>query len=246
MKKLYLLALLAAYGAASAAEAPLWLRDVKISPDGSRIAFTYKGDIFTVSAAGGTALRLTSQDTYEQMPVWSPDGRTIAFASDRYGNFDIFTVAADGSSDKWNRLTFNSTSELPEAFTPDGKSILFTASIQDPAQSALFPSGRMTELYSVPVGGGAPVQILATPARSISWAPDGKSFLYQDVKGFEDTWRKHHTSSVTRDIWRYTPATGKHSKIIDNPGEDLDPVDAGDEIYFLSERTPDKSINVYK
>ncbi|MDE6156869.1 MAG: peptidase S41, partial [Muribaculaceae bacterium] len=81
---------------------------------------------------------------------------------------------------------------------------------------------------------------------ALSWAPDGQSFLYQDVKGFEDTWRKHHTSSVTRDIWRYTPATGRHEVVIDAAGEDLDPVDAGDYIYFISERAPHKSLNVYK
>ncbi|MCM1067945.1 MAG: S41 family peptidase [Muribaculaceae bacterium] len=238
--------LLAAVCGASAADSPLWLRNAKISPDGKTIVFTYKGDIFTVPAAGGDARRLTSQPSYETAPVWSPDGKTIAFASDRNGMFDVYTMAADGSSAQWKRLTFNSASETPEAFTPDGKAVLYTASIQDPASSALFPTGRMTELYSVPVSGGAPTQLLATPARAIDWAPDGKSFLYQDVKGFEDTWRKHHTSSVTRDIWRYTPATGKHEPVISNPGEDLCPVDAGDFIYFLSERAPQKSLNVYR
>lgn len=246
MKKILSAAVLISAAFASSAETPLWLRDAKISPDGQQIAFTYKGDIFTVPAAGGRALRITSQPTYETSPVWSPDSKTLAFASDRYGNFDIFTVAADGTSGQWKRLTFNSASETPEAFTPDGKALLYSAAIQDPAESALFPTSRMTEVYSVPVNGGAPTQLLATPARSISWAADGKSFVYQDVKGFEDTWRKHHTSSVTRDIWRYTPATGKHEQLISNPGEDLDPIDAGDALYFISERAPQKSLNVYR
>lgn len=247
MKKIFLGALaLTAMAATASAETPLWLRDAKISPDGKQIVFTYKGDIFTVPAAGGQARRLTSQPSYETSPVWSPDSKTIAFASDRNGNFDVFTMDADGKSAKWNRLTYNSAGEMPQAFTPDGKAVLYSASIQDPVESALFPSGRMSELYSVPVSGGAPTQMLATPALALSWAPDGKSFLYQDVKGFEDTWRKHHTSSVTRDIWRYTPATGRHEVVIDAAGEDLDPVDAGDYIYFISERAPHKSLNVYK
>ncbi len=246
MKHILLCIFAAGAISAGAAESPLWLRNAKISPDGSRIAFTYKGDIFTVPTGGGEALRLTSQPSYETTPIWSPDSRSIAFSSDRYGNADIFVIAADGSSREWKRLTYNSASEIPEAFTPDGKEVLYSAAIQAPASSAMFPTGRMTQVYSVPVGGGASRQLLATPARYISWAPDGKSFVYEDVKGFEDQWRKHHTSSVTRDIWRYTPATGRHEKLVDLPGEDLCPVDAGDALYFLSERAPQKSLNVYR
>lgn len=246
MKKVLTASLLfVALGASASAQAPLWLRDAKISPDGKQIVFTYKGDIFTVPVAGGDAVRITSQTSYETAPIWSPDSKTLAFCSDRYGNFDIFTVDANKPG-QWTRLTYNSASETPQTFTPDGKSVLFSAAIQDPASSALFPTGRMSELYSVPVNGGAPVQILATPAVALSWAADGKSFLYQDIKGFEDTWRKHHTSSVTRDVWRYDLATGTHSPVIVNPGEDLDPIDAGEEIYFISERAPQKSLNVYK
>lgn len=87
MKRTVLLAA-ATLGCLSAgAVTPLWLRDVKISPDGSRIAFCYKGDIYTVPAGGGNASRLTVSDDYEANPVWSPDSRSIAFASDRNGNF---------------------------------------------------------------------------------------------------------------------------------------------------------------
>lgn len=237
--------LLAAMNAGAAVQAPLWLRDSKISPDGKSIAFTYKGDIYTVPTAGGVATRLTTRQSREATPVWSPDSKSIAFQSNCNGNFDIFLISASAPGE-WKRLTFNSANETPEAFTPDGKNLLYSASIQDPASSATFPSGRLTELYSVPVDGGASVQVLATPARSVAWAPDGKSFLYEDVKGFEDTFRKHHTSGVTRDIWRYTPATGRHSKVVARPGEDLSPVDAGEYIYFISERAPQKSLNVYK
>ena len=152
MKHIIAVSIVAVSTLGAVAEAPLWMRDARISPDGKNIAFTYKGDIFTVPVGGGTAVRLTSDPAYEQLPVWSPDSKTIAFASDRYGNFDIFTVRADAPG-QWRRLTYNSASELPEAFTPDGKAVLFSAAIQDPAESALFPTGRMTGLNAAPAAG---------------------------------------------------------------------------------------------
>lgn len=230
----------------AAAITPMWLRDAKISPDGSRIAFTYKGDIWTVPVAGGDALRLTATPDYEANPVWSPDSRKIAFACDAAGNFDIYVVDAAGSAPQ--RLTFNSVSEIPEAFTPDGKRILFSAAIQDPAESAVFPTARMTELYSIPVEGGALTQVLATPARFVSFIPGASgSFFYQDVKGHEDEWRKHHTSSVTRDIWKYDAATGRHTNLTARGGEDTNPVAAadGNSFLFLSERNGN-TVNVYE
>ena len=221
---------------AGSAVTPLWLRDAKISPDGSRVAFTYKGDIWTVPVTGGQATRVTATPDYEANPVWSPDSRKLAFAGDATGNFDIYIVDAVGGVPV--RLTYNSVSEIPESFTPDGSAVLFSASIQDPAESALFPTARMTELYSVPVSGGQLTQVLATPARFVSFIPGGKgSFLYQDVKGFEDEWRKHHTSSVTRDIWLYDAKTGKHTNLTDLGGEDTHPVAlSASEVAFLSER----------
>lgn len=225
---------------------PLWLRDVKISPDGKTIAFTYKGDIWTVPTTGGNARRITSNPSYETTPVWSPDSKKLAFASDRNGNFDIFLTDVYGNLP--TRLTYNSAAETPESFSADGKSVLYSAAIQDPASSVLFPSGRLTELYSVPVEGGKSSQILATPAQRISFdRRKGKNgnFVYQDVKGFEDEWRKHHTSSVTRDLWMYDASSGKHTNLTSRGGEDRDPVLAGDTLYFLSERNGG-SMNVFR
>lgn len=222
---------------------PLWVRDVKISPDGSRIAFSYKGDIYTVPSAGGNATRITSESSYESAPVWSPDGLTIAFASDKNGGKDIYTVPAAGGVP--TRITFNSAAETPEAFTADGKEILFSAQIQDPVSSPSFPSRVLTELYAVPVAGGSLRQVLPTPAVNICVLEDGR-ILYEDVKGFEDKWRKHHTSSVTRDIWLYDPASQSHTKLTHRDGEDRSPamIKGTDKVYFLSERNGD-SFNVY-
>lgn len=229
------------WAVAASAENVSWLRYPAISPDGKTIVFSYKGDLYLVDSEGGEARQITSNPTYDYSPVWSPDGKTIAFASDRYGNFDIFTVSVKGGEPV--RLTTHSAKETPWTFTPDGKNILFTACIQDPASSALFPKSSMTELYSVSVDGGRPAQVLATPAEEISFIGKGGSFVYQDCKGGENIWRKHHTSSITRDIWKYE--NGKHTKLTDFKGEDRCPnVSAdGKTVYFMSER--DGSFNVY-
>ena len=221
----------------AAEAAPLWMRYPAISPDGKQIAFTYKGSIYVVPAAGGQAVRLTSSEMHSTMPVWSPDSRTLAFASDRYGNFDIFTVPVEGGSP--TRITTHSSKEEPYAFSNDGAKIYFGASISDPASSALFPKSSMGELYAVSVKGGRTERVLATPAQFISFSRDGKQFLYQDRKGGEDDFRKHHTSSITRDLWLYNSTTGKHTQLTDWAGEDRNPIYAdGDQtIYFLSERS---------
>ncbi|MDO4210505.1 MAG: S41 family peptidase [Bacteroidales bacterium] len=236
-------------GAATPTEA-LWLRDVQISPDGSTIVFCYKGDIYTMPAKGGEVTRLTAQTSYECSPVWSADGKHIAFASDRHGNFDVFTMPAEGGAA--TRLTFNSAAEVPQAFSPDGQWVYFGAQIQDPAESAMFPTGTLPELYRVPAAGGRTEQVLGTPAEMLCFAPDAAdgtalSFYYQDKKGYEDEWRKHHTSSITRDIWFYDATTGQHTNLTRHAGEDRNPIVSpdGTTLYYLSERDGG-SMNVYK
>ena len=251
MKKWMRTAMMVAVMAGSSVQAsanqaftPLWLRDVMVSPDGQQVLFCYKGDIYKVSTKGGTAVQLTTHDSYECSPVWSADGKQIAFASDRHGNLDIFTMSADGGSA--TRLTYNSVAEVPQAFSPDGKWVLFGAAIQDPAASVMFPDNTLPELYKVPAKGGRTLQVLGTPAEMLSFAADGKSFYYQDRKGYEDEWRKHHTSSITRDVWFYDAKSGQHTNITAHAGEDRNPVASADgkTLYFLSERNGG-SMNVY-
>ncbi|MBR7030354.1 MAG: PD40 domain-containing protein [Prevotella sp.] len=250
-KKQFLVTALTAVFAGSTLQAngsqaitPLWLRDVQVSPDGSQVLFCYKGDIYKVSANGGTAVQLTTQDSYECSPVWSADGEKIAFSSDRHGNLDVFVMSAEGGSA--TRLTYNSTAEVPQAFTPDGQWVMFGADIQDPAASVMFPSSRLPELYKVPVIGGRSLQVLGTPVEMLSFVPDGKSFFYQDRKGYEDEWRKHHTSSITRDIWYYDAQSGQHTNVTAHAGEDRNPVVSADgkTLYYLSEQSGG-SMNVY-
>jgi len=227
-----------------AQENPLWLRYTSISPDGLTILFCYKGDIWSVAASGGTATPLTLTDSYEMMPVWSHDGKQIAFASDRNGNYDIFVMASKGGVAK--RLTFSSARELPSGFTANNGDVIFSANRQDVATNAQFPISLMSELYTVPVKGGKVSMLLPSPALSACPTSIGDKIIYEDIKGYESEWRKHHTSAIARDIWLYDFNTKKYTQLTNFKGEDRNPLfDSNDQDFFyLSEQNG--SFNVFK
>jgi len=137
-----------------AAESPTWMRYPAISPDGTAIVFSFRGNLYRVNAAGGTAVPLTLDASHDFMPVWSHDGKQIAFASDRHGNYDVFVMPSEGGSA--TRLTYHSSGDFPSDFTPDGKAVIFNSSRVDAPDSRLFPTRALSELYQVSVTGGTP------------------------------------------------------------------------------------------
>lgn len=233
---------LLALSSSSAAEAgPEWMRYPAIAPDGGSIVFGYRGNLYRVDSAGGIAAPLTLHEGHDFMPVWSPDGTSIAFASDRFGNFDVYVLPAQGGQAR--RLTFHSADDFPTDFTPDGKNVLFGSTRTDAASSAQFPSGGLPELFQVGIPAdpgqepGRPRQISTLPADAARFDKGGQRLVYQDRKGYESAWRKHHRSSVTRDVWILDLRDGSHSRITDFAGEDRNPVFSADEqsVYYLSE-----------
>ncbi len=225
-------------------ENPKWMRYSAISPDGTQIAFTYKGDLYKVSSSGGDAVQLTYHTAHDYMPVWNKKGDKIAFASNRYGNFDVYVMSANGG--QATRLTYHSANESPYTFTNNGKNVLFGAARQDHVKNRQHPTGSQTELYSVPTKGGRVSQIFTLPAEHVQFSKNGNTMIYQDKPGGENIWRKHHQSSVTRDIWVYDKKTDSHKMITSFKGEDRNPVFSPDEksIYYLSEQNG--TFNVYK
>lgn len=239
MNKLILATLLGAYGlAAQAQDNPLWMRHPAISPDGKTIAFSYQGDIFTVPSSGGTAKQITSNAAFDSYPVWSPDGNHIAFASNREGSIDVWVMDANGGIPK--RVTTNSGSEYPLRWK-DNSTIMFKASIMPTAKSIIF-AGSYPQVYTVGMDGGRPKLFsdITMDALDINASGD---VIYIDRKGYEDEWRKHHRSPITRDVW--LKSGDSFRKLTTFDGEDRDPVWSADgkSFYYLSEQSG--TLNVY-
>lgn len=239
MKKI-LLALIAPLATASAMAQsdPLWMRFPAISPDGKTVAFSYKGDIWTVPTNGGQARQITTNPAYDAYPVWSPDSRQIAFASSREGSMDIYVVGRDGGTPR--RVTTDSGDEYPMAWRNDS-TIMLKASIMPKATSIMF--ANFSQVYEVSDKGGRMRLFSDIPMEDISVGNDG-ALLYHDNKGYEDPFRKHHQSPICRDIWLYKG--GNYTKLTNFAGEDRTPVWGGDNntYYYLSEE--DGTFNVYK
>ena len=235
---------------AMAEDSPLWLRKNDISPDGKHIAFTYKGNIYTVPAEGGKASQITSNQAYDTDPIWTPDGKEIIFASYREKSKDIYKVSAQGGTPV--RLTSHPGNETPLTVLEDG-SIIFSAAIQQDARYGDFPGG--SQVYMTGPDGGRPELVTSMQISNMSVRHDN-TVIYEDYKGYEDPLRKHHTSSVTRDIWAYVPSedptegfsingNGTFTKLTSFNGEDRNPVfmSDGKSYYYLSEQ--DGTFNIY-
>ena len=243
-------ALLFMAAVSGAQDSPLWLRKNAISPDGEQIAFTYKGNIYVVDTDGGHARQITTNPAYDTDPMWSPDGGSIIFASYRNKSKDIYSVPVEGGAP--TRLTSHPGNETPMTVLENGN-IIFSANIQQDAQFGDFPGG--TQVYMVGKEGGRPEMVSALQISNMSVRADG-TVLYEDYKGYEDPLRKHHTSSVTRDVWMYQPSAdksegfridenGTFKKLSTFNGEDRNPVFAadGNSYYYLCEQ--DGTLNIY-
>ncbi|MDE6008000.1 MAG: peptidase S41, partial [Muribaculaceae bacterium] len=238
MKKQILTFILAAIAAGASAESPRWLRDAAISPDGSKIAFSYKGDIFTVPVAGGDAKQITSNEAYDGKPVWTRDGKKIVFISSREGSDDIFITNAEGGTPR--RLTTNSGNETPLTFLNDSI-LLFNASQLPGRNTARAPFS--TQIYSLNINkeNPRPKLYLSLPVVSADANANGV-LLYQDRKGYEDILRKHERSSGTGDIWMHSH--GKFMQLTNFNGADQSPVwGKADNFFYVSEK--DGTLNVF-
>ncbi|MHB1425887.1 MAG: S41 family peptidase [Gemmataceae bacterium] len=201
-------------------------RTPDISPDGKLVAFSYLGDIWIVETIGGTARAVTSHPAHDIMPVFSPDGRHIAFSSNRHGSYDVFVVPVQGGRPQ--RLTVDSASEMVCGWTPDGKNILFAST-----RSTDFPPNF--ELYTVPVEGGMSRRISAAEGKEGVFSPAGDRLAY--LRGPGSWYRKGYRGSSNDDIWICDTDGGNNRQVTAFDGQDNSPMWSADgkALYYVSE-----------
>lgn len=157
---------------------PTWLRDIALSPDGQKIAFTYAGQIWLVPAQGGDAVALTESGVYSETPIWSPDSQSIAFTADRYGLGDVFILSIQGGESR--RLTYHGAKDIPYAFSADGQQLYFSSRRlgDDKANANVKQGSFMAQLYSVPAAGGREQRVLPIAISDLAISPSHSDILY--------------------------------------------------------------------
>ncbi|MCI0463057.1 MAG: S41 family peptidase [Gemmataceae bacterium] len=201
-------------------------RTPDISPDGKLVAFSYLGDIWIVEAIGGVARPVTMHEKHDLYPVFSPDGRKLAFSSNRNGSYDVFVVPIQGG--RPTRLTFDSADDLVCGWSPDGKSILFAS-----PRGTVFPP--VSDLYTIPATGGRVTRVTTHEGRDGVFSPDGKRIAY--VRGPGSPFRKGYRGSSNNDVWLADLDGGNNVRVTTFNGVDASPIYSPDGrfLYYVSD-----------
>jgi len=231
---IFILCLLLFAAAAQAADEQLiGARFPALSPDGEKIAFSYMGDLWVVASAGGKAARLTNHAAYDREPVWSPDGRWIAFTSNRMGNNDIFIIPSGGGDVR--QITFHSGSDIATDFSPDGQWIYFT-------------SGRASSssIYKIKIDGSDGASGNALPVLETYWnrsydakvGPGGRSVLFSLGMENGSKWRKGYHGANSAKIWLKEFDRDEAKLLVSGESNAFWPCWSADggRIYFISDR----------
>lgn len=212
-----------------------------------QVVFTYAGDLYTVSVEGGTARRLTSDKGYEMFPRFSPDGRHIAFTAQYDGNTEVYRMPAAGGVPR--RLTYTATLDRDDVsdrmgpnnivmgWTPDGERIVY--------RSRRYSYNSFNgQLFTVNAKGGSSEELPLPRGGFCSYSPDGNKLAYNRIFREFRTWKRYR-GGMADDVWIYDLTTRELVNITENPAQDIIPMWKGDKIFFLSDRGPDKRMNLY-
>ncbi len=213
-----------------------------LSPNGAEVAFVSGGDIWTVPSAGGEARLLVSHPDNESRPLYSPDGKYLAFISSRTGNGDVYLLTLETGDIK--RLTYDDGAEVLNAWSRDGKMIYFQSTSRDIA--------GMNDIYRVSVNGGTPMAITADRYANEFYgvpSPDGKTLAFS-ARGIASNqwWRKGHSHLDETEIWLYHTDVKKtgtaYERITEGGAKELWPMwsQDGKSLFYVSDRTQGQNL----
>lgn len=242
MKKvlLFSLALLSIAAGSALAEPTLLLRQPDISAD--QLVFVYAGDLWVARRDGSQPRRLTTSPVDETNPVFSPDGKWIAYSADFENNPDVYVISSEGGQPR--RLTWHPDFDTPTGWTPDGKAVALVSGRET-------DHGRSGQLYHVPLEGGAPVKQMEARVVQGSYNADGSRFAYipfgsgyNGLFGGSAGW-KGYRGGTAPEVWIMDM---KKQSVVEVPGAgvtNFNPFWMGDSVYFLSDRD-DEIYNLFR
>jgi tricorn protease len=226
---------------AASAQADPDIHDTKLltqpAVSARHIAFIYEDDLLIADLDGKNVRRLTSDIGVESHPVFSPDGKTIAFSAQYEGNTDVYTIPVEGGSP--SRLTWHPGPDIVRGFTPDGQSVLFSS------PRHVF-TNRYTQLFTVPLTGGMPGQLPIPNGVEAAYSPQGTYIAYTPLADRSQQW-KHYRGGTHSRIWIYRCKDHAVEQIPQPPGRcnDLSPQWLGDTVYFRSDRNGEYNLFAY-
>lgn len=205
-----------------------------VSPDGSQVAFSYQGDIWVMPFSGGATRRLTIHSGYESNPIWSPDGKSIAFSSNRFGNNDLFTIPTQGGQVK--RLTYHSTNDLAGSWV--NNQIVFNST-----RRAYRQIEWDVEIQAISANGGTPFRLMDALGVMPAQSPNGNLIAF--VKGFCRTAREAYVGPANKDVWIYNLKTKKYTQITSHQSNEFQPLWGDDNtLYYIGAATG--RYNIYR
>ena len=214
-----------------AEETPLLAHSPTLSK--TQVVFAYGEYLWSVPREGGDARQLTTGGQ-EGAPVFSPDGKWIAFTGQYDGNVDVFVIPAEGGEPM--RLTWHPGVDIATGWTPDGKKVLFHSNRESHAD--------FDRLYTVPVEGG-PAEVLPMwRGEAACFSPDGTRIAYVPNEIWQTSWKRYRGGQTTP-IYIVRLSDLALEKVPRENWNDKDPVWFGDTVYFLSDRNGPVTLFAY-